>query len=83
MVSLYETCTKTVQFGHLRHKDSLASVTRVSYVHHFTLCAYVGGHPRRVVADGHQPARSHEIDHIRKQLFAGLPLKFVVQSIAK
>ncbi len=55
----------------------------MSYVHYFTRCAHFGDHPRRVFADGHQPARSHEVDRIRKHLFAGLPLEPIVQSITK
>ena len=52
-------------------------------MHYFALRAYFGHHSRRVVTDGDQPARVQEVDHIRKKLFARLPLYVVVQSIAK
>ena len=74
---------KIVQFAHLRREDSLAPVARVSHMHYFALRVYFGHHSRRVVTDGDQPARVQEPDHIRKKLFARLPLYVVVQSIAK
>ena len=83
MAWLHEPFIKIVQFAHLRRKDSLAPVARVAHMHYFARGAYFGHHSRRVVTDGDQPARVQEVDHIRKKLFARLPLYVVVQSIAK
>ena len=74
---------KIVQFAHLRHEDRLSSVARVSYMHDFALRANSGYHPRRIVADGDQPARFQEINHLGKKQFSCLSLDVIVQSVTK